>query len=251
MQVLSKRSTSGILVTVLAISLAIHIVGGGVFAVIKIAEQVFREEQTFEVPPIETPPQEQPEYTVNLQRENRESAPPPPVALVVSNPQDVEMPALNIEVSVAAASVYGRGTGGFGSGTGGSSIRPMEFDFFGIATTELNRVVLVVDISGSMVSWSRDLETFDEVVDEADKLLAAIESAGGKFNIVVFGRGSHRFEDRLVTADRKSIDEAMDFFDDYSPAETVRRSGGKSGAPRTQNKAYAWTRTPQRVTPTT
>lgn len=103
------------LVIVVVVSLGLHLLALVVFGTFKIVESITREEQTFEAPEIVEVPQEEPEYTVNLEQRNQSSAPPRPNPIVVDSP-DVTIPALDINLNVANSSSYGRGTGGFGSG---------------------------------------------------------------------------------------------------------------------------------------
>ncbi|HAV13621.1 MAG TPA: hypothetical protein DCX06_09070 [Opitutae bacterium] len=109
---------------VVAVSLGLHVLGLVVFGTFKIVESIVREEQTFEAPPIAEVPQEQPEYTVNLEQRNQSSAPPRPNPIVVESPE-VTIPALDIDVNIANSSSYGRGTGGFGSSAGITEMREM------------------------------------------------------------------------------------------------------------------------------
>jgi hypothetical protein len=101
------------LALVLGGSLLLHIVAVAIFGTVKFVAAVLREEQTFEAPPIEPPPQKEPEYTVNIQQRNKSSSPPRPKPIVVNNPTEIDIPALNIDVNVDSSSVYGRGGGGF------------------------------------------------------------------------------------------------------------------------------------------
>lgn len=52
--------------------------------------------------------------------------PPQPPAIVVNNPSELNIPALNIDVNVDSSSVYGRAGGGFGGGLAG--VREMAVD---------------------------------------------------------------------------------------------------------------------------
>lgn len=115
--------------TVLVVSLALHVVAVVIFGTIKIVADALREETVFEAAPIVPPPQKEPEYTVNLQQRNQSTPPPRPPAIVVNNPSELEIPALDIDVNVDSSSIYGRGGGGFGGGLAG--IREMALTDFG------------------------------------------------------------------------------------------------------------------------
>jgi hypothetical protein len=115
MNISNTSARNRALAIVVFVSLTLHLIALVVFGAFKIVESITREDQTFEAPEIVEVPQEQPEYTVNLEQRNQTSAPPRPNPIVVDSP-DVSIPALDIDVNIANASNYGRGSGGFGSG---------------------------------------------------------------------------------------------------------------------------------------
>jgi hypothetical protein len=149
MNLSSKKSTRSVLALVLIISVGVHLVGLAIFGVMKIAEVVMREEVAFEAPPPPPPVEEIPEFEVNLEQRNEDSAPPRPNPITVDSP-DVTLPALDIDVNVDSYSSYGRGSGGFGTGIGGGGIREMAIsaNLFGtqVSATKLG---VVLDVSFS------------------------------------------------------------------------------------------------------
>lgn len=110
------------------VSLLLHVVAIAIFGTIKLVSEVLREETVFEAAPIAPPPQKEPEYTVNIKQRNDSTPPPRPPAIVVNNPSELDIPALDIDVNVDNSSVYGRGGGGFGGGLAG--IREMALTNF-------------------------------------------------------------------------------------------------------------------------
>jgi hypothetical protein len=148
------------LALVLGGSLLLHIVAVAIFGTVKFVAAVLREEQTFEAPPIEPPPQKEPEYTVNIQQRNKSSSPPRPKPIVVNNPTEIDIPALNIDVNVDSSSVYGRGGGGFGGG-GLREMREMAItgNLFG-KQVKASNLGVILDVSFS----THDLIT--DVIDE-------------------------------------------------------------------------------------
>lgn len=150
MNLTSKKSTRNALALVITISIGVHLAGLFIFGVVKIAQAVMREEVTFEAPPMPPPPEEIPEFEVNLEQRNEESSPPRPNPITVDSP-DIALPALNIDVNVDSYSSYGRGSGGFGSGTGsGGGIREMAItaNLFGTEVTA-TKLGVILDISFS------------------------------------------------------------------------------------------------------
>ena len=111
-----------------------HVVAILIFGTIKFVSAVMREETVFEAAPVEPPPQEEPEYQVNIQQRNQSTPPPRPPAIVVNNPSELDIPTLDIDVNVDSSSVYGRGGGGFGGGLSGireMAIGDLELTDFG------------------------------------------------------------------------------------------------------------------------
>ncbi|MFO8028178.1 MAG: hypothetical protein R6U56_10985 [Opitutales bacterium] len=125
-QFFGKKSRSA-LALVIMVSFALHVVAILIFGTIKFVSDALREEKVFDAAPIETPPQKEPEYQVNLEQRNQSTPPPRPPAITVNNPSELDIPALDIDVNVDSSSVYGRGGGGFGGGLSG--VREMAVDF--------------------------------------------------------------------------------------------------------------------------
>lgn len=163
MNLTNKKSTRGTLALVLAISIGVHLAGLFIFGVVKIAQAVMREEVTFEAPPLPPPPEEIPEFEVDLEQRNEESSPPRPNPITVDSP-DIDLPALDIDVNVESYSSYGRGSGGFGTGSGAGNIREMAItaNLFGtkVSATKLG---VILDISFSTHNQ------IDEVLNEINK----------------------------------------------------------------------------------
>lgn len=168
MNLTSKKSTRSALALVLIISIGVHLLGLFTFGVVKIAQAVMREEVTFQPPPPPPPAQEIPEYTVNLEQRNAASSPLRPSPITVDSP-DIELPALDIDVTVDSYSTYGRGSAGFGSGNGGSTssiqhMREMAItaDLFG-AQISATKLGVILDISRSTH------KQIDKVLNEINK----------------------------------------------------------------------------------
>jgi len=146
-QFFGKKSRSA-LAMVLVVSLGLHILAIIIFGTIKFVGEVLREETVFEAAPIVPPPQKEPEYQVNIQQRNQSTPPPRPPAIVVNNPSELDIPALDIDVNVDTASVYGRGGGGFGSGLAGVREMTISADLFG-KTVQAGKLGVVLDVSFS------------------------------------------------------------------------------------------------------
>jgi len=142
-----KKSRSA-LTGVLVLSLGLHLVALLIFGTVKFVTDALREETVFEAAPVVPPPQKEPEYQVNLQQRNQDTPPPRPPAIVVNNPSELDIPALDIDVNVDSSAVYGRGGGGFGDGIGGLRDMTISAELFGLSISS-NNLGVVLDISGS------------------------------------------------------------------------------------------------------
>lgn len=101
------KKSRGALALVLIVSLGLHLLAIIVFGTIKFVESVLREETVFEAAPVETAPQKEPEYNVNIEQRNQSTPPPQPPTITVNNPSELDIPALNIDVNVDSSNVYG------------------------------------------------------------------------------------------------------------------------------------------------
>ncbi len=210
------------LVIVVGVSVGLHVVALLAFGTFKIVESITREEQTFEAPEIVEVPQEQPEYVVNLEQRNQSSAPPRPNPIVVDSP-DITIPALDINVNIANSSSYGRGTGGFGSGV--ADMREMalnieSLEFFGKKMkSDAQRILFIIDMSGSMVMSGRGVDGYKKVVEEIIKTLEPMIGVG-TFNVMAFAADVDKFRGssfKPVTED--TIKSAEDWMMDRDPVE--------------------------------
>jgi len=150
------------LASVIMLSLLLHVVAMVVFGTIKFVEAMREEEKVFEVAPVDTPPQTKPEYTVNIQQRNKSTPPPRPPAIVVNNPSEMDIPALDIDVNVDSSAVYGRGGGGFGGGLAGVREMAITANLFGASVTA-EKLGVILDISFSTH------DVLSSVVDEIQK----------------------------------------------------------------------------------
>lgn len=125
-QFFGKKSRST-LALVIMVSFALHVVAIVIFGTIKFVSAVLREEKVFEVATVAPPPVKEPEQNINIQQRNQSTPPPRPPAIVVNNPSELDIPALDIDLNVDSSAVVGRTAGGFGGGLSG--LREMAVDF--------------------------------------------------------------------------------------------------------------------------
>lgn len=115
-QFFGKKSRNA-LVTVLMVSLGLHIVAIAIFGLIKFAE-ILREEPVFQAAHIEPPPVVEPKDTRNLEQETKDAPPPSPPVFIVNNPSELSIPPIDFDVDVDSSSVISRRGKGFGDGIG-------------------------------------------------------------------------------------------------------------------------------------
>lgn len=142
-----KRSRSTLAI-VIAVSFVLHVVAVLIFGTIKFVSEMMREEQVFEAAPIETTPQQEPEYNVNIQQRNQSAPPPQPPTIVVNNPSELDIPALDIDLNIDSSSVIGRPAGSFGGGIAGvremavSGLKLTDFGYTGRAAGTLEGTLI-------------------------------------------------------------------------------------------------------------
>jgi len=133
----------------------------------------------FKEPPVVAAPQKRPEYQVNIQKLKKQSSPPRPRAIVVHNPNNINLPALNIPDVNTNVAITGRGSGGFGIGVG-DSIGPPKFDinveFFGVKGGG-DYIAFLVDYSGSMNAGDRNQVMRRELIRTIEELPDGINIA--------------------------------------------------------------------------
>lgn len=223
-QFFGKKSRSALAIVLLA-SLAVHLVGILIFGTIKFVSDVLREETVFEAVQIEPPPQKEPEYTVNLPQRTKDTPPPRPPAIVVNNPSELDIPALDIDVDVDTSAVYGRGGGGFGGGLASLREMTMDINFFGASFSgDASRMFFVIDMSGSMVMGGKGVDGYKNVVDELVKTLEKASNKGA-FNIIAFAGNVETFKPSFTKITTLSVKEAREWLMARDPAPV--QNGGR------------------------
>ncbi|MFP4260365.1 MAG: VWA domain-containing protein [Opitutales bacterium] len=209
-----KKKRGAVFIVIVA-SVAAHVLVGGVLAAIKVVE-VLQKEAEFEAPPLEAaePPPPPPPPPPTTQRTQKSMPRPQPLA--AQNPQNLDVPAIEID-KTRMNMLSGRGFGGGLGQVGGGVLDTFNMDFFGMEMSG-NDVVFVIDMSGSMILKQRGIDGYEVVAKEVEKALE--EMQGVKFNVIAFGGTVDVFERRFVTADRRSIEEASKFLRERDPRNT-------------------------------
>ena len=219
-QFFGKKSRKALTIVFMA-SLGLHLIGILIFGTIKFVSEIMREETIFQAAPIESPPQMQPEYTVNLQQLNKSTPPPQPQAIVVNNPSELDIPALEIDLNIETSAVIGRPGGSFSGGIGELREMSMNVNFFGSSFSgDASRMLFAIDMSGSMIQGIRGIDGYRKVVDELVKTLEKIDNRG-QFNIMAFSGDVEIFSTSFAPVSRSSIEEARTWLLERDPAKAI------------------------------
>lgn len=174
-----KKKRGAIFIVVVA-SVAAHLLAGGVLAVIKITE-VLKKEPEFEAPPLEAvePPPPPPPPPPTTQRTQKSMPRPQPLA--AQNPQNMNVPAIEIDNSNLNM-LSGRGFGGgLGDIGGGVMDSITSIEFFGMESSG-GDVAILFD-----ATWS-GAGVFPEASEELIKTIKQVDKAqGARLAVIYFG----------------------------------------------------------------
>lgn len=160
---MKKRS---ILATVLIFALGVHVVALIVAGTIMILVEEVEEPPSFEALPVTIVLPKQELVKTNIKKLTNKSSPPRPQTITVHNPNDIELPMLNIPRINTAIAITGRSSGGFGVGIEGGGGKPslgIDASFFGTKSSGEN-IAFVLDLSNSMNQGDRSQVMRREVV---------------------------------------------------------------------------------------
>ena len=175
----SKKKRSAVFIVIIA-SIAVHVLALGGLAAIKIIE-VLQPEPEFEAPPVveNKPPPPPPPPPPTNKRAQRSLPRPQPLA--ARNPQNMSVPAIEINNSDLAIG-GGRGFGGGLGSLGGAVADSLRISFFGMESTGGNVVILFdCSMSGKEVfkkTRSELIKTIDQMADSSSAQLAVIYFGG-------------------------------------------------------------------------
>lgn len=172
----SPKKRSAVFIVVVA-SVAVHVLGLGIFGVIKIVETISTPPE-FEAPPVVemAPPPPPPPPPPTTKRSQKSLPRPQPLA--AQNPQNMSVPAIAMQESDLS---FGRGMGGGLGELGGGIMDRVDVSFFGIEGG--NNVVVLFDRTGSgMGIFNRTrqelLKTVETMKSSPDARLAVLYFGG-------------------------------------------------------------------------
>lgn len=182
-QPLRTKKKRGAVFIVIAISVAVHVLGLGVFGIIKIVETIAPKPE-FEAPPVEMVDQPPPPPPPPPTTKRTQKSLPRPQPLVAQNPQNMDVPMIEMQDSNLA--IGGRGIGGGFGELGGGMLDRVDISFFGIQGGQNNVVLLDCSHSGANV--------FNKTRAELMKTLEMMKSnSEARLSVIYFGgrEGGH------------------------------------------------------------
>ncbi len=201
-----------LLLTVLGISLGIHLLGLLVFGSIVVMRHLTEEKTVFEIPPTPMKSYEprKLEHKVKVQKRQRSSSRPSVIPrMVAMKTADIALPEIKMDQKVVKTSfqpkfkaVQGTGMGvglGTGYGLGGFGPGVSKFDFFGIKGKS-EKLMLCLDCSISMVEDQRGgIKGYDRVKARFNSVIESL-AEGTLFNVVAFADAAQGMENKLQVA---------------------------------------------------
>lgn len=211
----------------LAASLALHVVGGLVFAGYVVMRSQQQEKPVFVVPPpIKTYEPRKLEHRVKVQKKQRSSSRPSVVPRMAAlKPSDLALPKIDLDPKLIRTSfqpkfkaVSGTGMGaglGTGYGLGGFGTGVSNFNFFGIRGKG-DKVAILMDVSVSMVEEDRGGFTgFTRVQNRINDVVTKLDEAA-VFNVIAFADAAETWQSSMAIASAQNKEEARKFIQRFN-----------------------------------
>lgn len=172
-------------------------------------------------PPPETPPEQVPQETPSVSTPASQVSSVTMDSVTTSASSTIKVAATNIKSGLsdtggkdAGKIGKGLGLGGDGLGMGGGG---MATQFFGTKAKGQN-IVLVVDVSGSMVRGNgKSSKTYNELEKEVIRVLRDMDMKS-KFGLIVFSKDAKSFRTHLVSATSDEKSKAISWLKKHTPA---------------------------------
>lgn len=203
-------------------SITLHLGIAVIFGSYKFAQAMLPEKTVFETPKVtKTYEPRKLEFKVKVQQQQRSSSRPSMMPrMVTTRLSNIALPEIKMDPKIIKTSfqpkfkaVTGTGLGaglGTGYGVGGFGTGVSAFDFFGIKGRG-DRIVILMDVSVSMVEEERGGERgYQRVKDRIGKVVDAL-SAGALFNVICFADAASSFEKEMVVANEDNKTKAKLF----------------------------------------
>ena len=93
------RKKRGLLFVVVIAAISLHVIAAIIAGAIMIVIELNEGDEDFPESPITAAPQRRPEYQVNIEKLKKQSSPPRPRPIVVRNPNNINLPAVDMSAS--------------------------------------------------------------------------------------------------------------------------------------------------------
>lgn len=227
-RLLGKTNNRKTVVSVLAVSVVVHLILGISATVWIVASYFQKPDVIFESQPIVAiPPQIVDPRLVVEEFEASASRPVLDEKILSIRATDLSLPDVptvpadpnltldpNALSFAAADNQFGMGAGGGGGGGG--------FNFFGISGKG-SSIIFVIDMSGSMVVEPRSRATWLRLEKELESALKQL-GPRARFNLITFARNSERLSEFGLDATTSNIEKALGWLAQRSPARVVPSS---------------------------
>ncbi len=139
-----------------------------------------------------------------------------------------DMPSIPSATTVVPGMMAGMGGAGFGTGLGfgsgmgsgmGGGGGGGGIGFFGLRMAARN-IVLVIDISGSMIQGKKDRTAYDRLEKEAVTAIQGLD-LNSRLNIIAFSGSPFVFSEKSVTAGPGDKNRAIEWLKSYSPCHCL------------------------------
>ncbi|MCB1063006.1 MAG: VWA domain-containing protein [Verrucomicrobiae bacterium] len=207
----------------IAIAIGIHVVLLVVALLVGIGMQEFAKPDIVAqviAPPKEVAPQMEKKTVMKQVEQATSAAAASPIARMLRANTTAKIAAP--EVTEVSEGIVGLGEGDFGSGFGRGTGGGMGSGatFFGMRSSQ--DLVIVIDISGSMIMNGNTRESYDLLEQEAIKAISALNS-DARFNIITFAAESNAFRSSLTMAGNGVKADAIKWIKSYSPCLVLPR----------------------------
>ena len=179
------------------------------------------------------------EHKVSMAQKKKTGGAPPQAKRIVSaglaKVSLPDMPAMPVASNVVPGMTSGMGGAGFGAGMGfgsgmGSGVGGAGggggMSFFGFRGA-VQSVVFVIDISGSMISGTKNSDSYERLEEEVVKAINGL-APNAKMDVIMFSAEAHLFSQNMVTAGIPEKARAITWLKNYSPVKALPK-GVKSG----------------------
>jgi len=236
-----KDTTKGrrrkIVVTVIMMSVAIHLLGGAGAAIWIVAryisqpEAVFTARKTTAIPPQlidpkmaaaefdAAAPKPQLDQKIASLRESAFALPDVPM-VETQEPTQFDPSSITSESIEGLADALGSGGTGQGGGGGGGG---SAISFFGLQQQSRN-VVYLLDLSLTMVGFGKGPQDFERLQAETEKSIRGLQPST-KFNLIAYAKDRHLFQSAAVPASPENVEKAIRWMERHSPARILRDLG--------------------------